>query len=99
MTKGANLLTVKCFGTIRMQNVEQNQAIELPRKNPRIQIAVPQEVLDRLENLADEDGRPVGNMGAMFIQAAIELIDEQGFRLVGGKLRKVVEQSLEEMDY
>lgn len=72
-----------------MQKVEQIQTVELPRKNPRIQIAIPQEVLERLEALADGDGRPVGNLGAMLVQAAIELIDAQGYTLVKGKLRRV----------
>lgn len=86
------------FGTIQMQQNQDLQAIELPRKQPRIQVPLPQEVMDRLEQLSDIDGRPTSNLSSMLIQAAIELIDEQGFRLVGGKLRKVVEQPFEEIE-
>jgi predicted DNA-binding protein len=72
-----------------MQKVHHSQAPDLPRKQQRIPIPLPQESIDRLEGLADQDGRPTANMGSMLIQAAIELIDQQGFSLVQGKLRKV----------
>ncbi len=71
---------------------------ELVRKQPRVHTPLPVEVFERLEKLADEDARPTANMASVLIQAALELIDAQGFKLIEGKLRKVTEQSLDE-DY
>ncbi|NJP11101.1 MAG: hypothetical protein HC866_17855 [Leptolyngbyaceae cyanobacterium RU_5_1] len=88
------MLQVVYFGKIQMQTVEEIG--NLPRKQPRIPIPLPQQTMDRLDELADKDGRPSSNMGSMLIQAAIELIDEQGFRLVGGKLRRMKEVEDEE---
>jgi len=62
---------------------------DLPRKLPRIHTPVPEETLQRLEQLAESEARPVANMTSVLIQAALELIDQQGFRLVEGKLRKI----------
>lgn len=62
---------------------------DLVRKQPRVHTPLPQEVLDRLDALAEQDARPTANMASVLIQAAIELIDEQGFRLIEGKLRRV----------
>lgn len=83
------LLFVNRLGTIQVLKTNHQQAIDLPRKQPRIQVPLPQEVMDQLDDLADADGRPTGNMASMLIQAAIELIDDQGFSLVQGKLRKI----------
>jgi predicted DNA-binding protein len=63
--------------------------IDLPRKQPRVHTPLPDEVMQRLEALAEVDARPVANMASLLIQAAIELMDKQGFRLVEGKLRKI----------
>jgi hypothetical protein len=62
---------------------------DLARKLPRIHTPVPEETLKRLEELAEAEARPVANMTSVLIQAALELIDQQGFRLVEGKLRKI----------
>ena len=66
-----------------------NLLIDLPRKQPRVHTPLPEEAMQRLEELADVDARPVANMASLLIQAAIELMDAQGFRLVEGKLRKI----------
>lgn len=68
---------------------------ELPRKLPRIHTPVPEETLQRLEQLAESEARPVANMTSVLVQAALELIDQQGFRLVEGKLRKISFEPLE----
>lgn len=69
---------------------------DLVRKQPRVHTPLPVEVFERLEQLANEEARPTANMASVLIQAAIELIDDQGFRVVGGKLRKVAEQPMED---
>jgi hypothetical protein len=61
----------------------------LARKLPRIHTPVPEETRKRLEELAAAEARPVANMTSVLIQAVLELIDQQGFCLVEGKLRKV----------
>lgn len=76
-----------------MQKVQD--IADLTRKQPRVHTPLPDETFKRLEEIAEEDSRPVANMASVFIQAAIELIDEQGFQLVGGKLRKVTIQTEE----
>lgn len=78
----------------------QNSHVEtdLTRKQPRVHTPLPEETLKRLEELADMDARPVANMASVLIQAAVELIDEQDFKLVGGKLRKVAFEPLEAED-
>jgi predicted DNA-binding protein len=68
---------------------KHNLLIDLPRKQSRVHTPLPDETLKRLEELADVDARPIANMASLLIQAAIELMDEQGFRLIEGKLRKV----------
>lgn len=78
-----------------MQQIQGLQA-DLPRKQPRVHTPLPEETLQRLEQLADAEARPVANMSSVLIQAAIELIDEQGFQLVGGKLRKVSFEPMED---
>lgn len=93
-----NLVIKTPLGTMRMLRNDDNQAGELPRKQPRTQVPLPQEVMNRLEALADEDSRPTANMASILIQAAIELMDEQGFKLVQGKLRKVAVLPDEPMD-
>ncbi len=65
---------------------------DLPRKQPRVHTPLPEAVYRRLESLAEQDSRPTANMASALIQAAIELIDQQGYQLVGGKLRKVIVQ-------
>ncbi len=62
---------------------------DLPRKLPRVHTPLPEETLRRLEQLADSEARPVANMTSVLVQAALELIDQQGFHLVEGKLRKI----------
>jgi hypothetical protein len=77
----------------------QNSVSEVPRKDERLTVAFDKETLDRVAEMASQDERPTARQVLLLVRAAIELIDEQGFKLVEGKLRKVLEQSLEEMDY
>lgn len=80
-----------------MQEI-QSHSIELPRKQPRVHTPLPEEVMKRLEELADVEARPVANMSSILIQAAIELLDDQGFSLVQGKLRKITIEPTETED-
>jgi hypothetical protein len=69
----------------------QNSVSEVPRKDERMTVPFEREVLDRLEEMARQEERPTARQVTLLVKAAIELIDEQGFRLVSGKLRKVTE--------
>jgi predicted DNA-binding protein len=73
-----------------------NEIKDLARKQQRVPVPLPDETLKRLDELADQDSRPTANMASVLIQAAIALIDEQGFRLVEGKLRRVSIEEAEE---
>ena len=70
----------------------------MARKHPRIYIPLPEETLKRVEELALFETRPVANMASVLIQAAVELIDEQDFKLVGSKLRRITFDPLEAED-
>lgn len=63
--------------------------LDLARKQVRIPTPLPDATHQRLEALAAQDSRPVANLASALLQAAVELIDQQGFQLVAGKLRKV----------
>ncbi|GEM_PF-5740923 len=81
-----------------MKNAQKEEEVEDLRKQPRVHTPLPEETMKRLEELADIDARPVSNMASILIQAAIELINERDFKLVGGKLRKVTFESLEALE-
>lgn len=76
----------------------QNSVSDVPRKDERLTVPFDRETLDRVEEMASQEERPTARQVTLLVKAAIELIDEQGFKLVEGKLRKVVEQSLEDED-
>lgn len=74
----------------------QNSVSDVPRKDERVTVPFDRETLDRVEEMASQEERPTARQVTLLVKAAIELIDEQGFKLVEGKLRKVIEQSLED---
>jgi len=73
----------------------QNLVSEVPRKDERVTVPFDRETLDRVEKMASQEERPTARQITLLVKAAIELIDDQGFKVVGGKLRKVGKQSLE----
>lgn len=94
------LATKSCYSVLKTsvwynQMQKAQDLLDLTRKQPRVHTPLPEEVFNRLEEIANDDSRPVANMASALIQAAIELIDKQGFQLVGGKLRKVTIQTEE----
>jgi hypothetical protein len=70
---------------------------ELPRKDDRISVPLDGDTLEKLEAMAAKDERPVARQAVALIKAAIELIEEHGFRLVEGKLRRVSIEETEEL--
>lgn len=62
---------------------------ELPRKDERISVPFDPETYKRLEELASQEERPIARQVTLLVKAALELMDEQDFHLVAGKLRKV----------
>lgn len=71
---------------------------DLPRKDERISVPFDTETYERLEQMADQEERPIARQVTLLVKAAFELIDEQGFRLVEGKLRKISFEELETKD-
>lgn len=69
-----------------------------PRQEPRLTIALDQETLDRIKEMAEQDERPLGRQILILLRATIELIDEQGFSLLEGKLRKVTVEDPSQSD-
>lgn len=67
----------------------QNSVTEVPRKDERITVPFDRETLSRVEEMAGQDERPVARQITILVKAAIELMDDQGFKLVEGKLRKI----------
>jgi NAD(P)-dependent dehydrogenase (short-subunit alcohol dehydrogenase family) len=63
---------------------------ELARKGDRVTIQFDDEnLLKRIEEMAEVDERPVSRQIVTLVRAAVELLDEQGFKVIDGKLRKV----------
>lgn len=71
---------------------------DLPRKDERISVPFDAETYERLEQMANQEERPIARQVTLLVKAAFELIDEQGFRLVEGKLRKISFEELETKD-
>lgn len=67
----------------------------LPRKDERISVPFDAETYERLDQMANQEERPIARQVTLLVKAAIELIDEQGFRLVEGKLRKLTFEDVE----
>ncbi|NJR37759.1 MAG: hypothetical protein HC781_01635 [Leptolyngbyaceae cyanobacterium CSU_1_4] len=68
---------------------------ELARKGERVTVQFDDEsLLRRIEQMAEVEERPVSRQILIMVRAAVELLDEQEFKLIDGKLRRVsVEQS------
>ncbi|MEP0913082.1 hypothetical protein NDI45_19405 [Leptolyngbya sp. GB1-A1] len=79
------------LGKILMQNVTTDVA----RKDERVTVPFDRETLERVEAMANQEERPVARQITLLVKAALELIDQQGFKLVDGKLRKVSIESTE----
>jgi hypothetical protein len=59
------------------------------RSGERVSVQFDDEnLLKRIEEMAIDEERPVSRQVLLLAKAAVELIDEQGFHLVGGKLRR-----------
>jgi hypothetical protein len=67
---------------------------DLARK-PRLPIPLDDDLYQWLETVSAEEDRDKANMVIVLLKASRELMDEQGFRLVKGKLRKVSFEALE----
>lgn len=62
---------------------------DLARKGDRVSVQFDDEnLLKQIENMAEMEERPTSRQIVLLVKAAIELIDEQGFHLVGGRLRR-----------
>jgi len=73
------------LGKILMQNLTTDVA----RKDERVTVPFDRETLERVEAMANQEERPVARQITLLVKAALELIDQQGFKLVDGKLRRV----------
>lgn len=67
---------------------------ELARK-PRLPIPLDDDLYQWLEAISEEEDRDKANMVIVLLRASRELLEEQGFQLVKGKLRKVSLEALE----
>ncbi len=62
---------------------------ELARRGERVSVQFDDEaLLKRVEEMAGVEERPISRQVLLLVKSAIELIDEQGFHLVNGKLRR-----------
>jgi len=62
---------------------------ELARKGDRVSVQFDDEdLLRKIEEMAQTEERPTSRQIVVLVKAAIELIDEQGFHLINGKLRR-----------
>lgn len=64
----------------------KNSMIEVPRKDERVTVPFDSETLRRVEELAKVQERPVSRQVLLLVKAALALMDEQGYKLVDGKL-------------
>jgi hypothetical protein len=77
-----------------MRSVNSNE--ELARRGERVTIQFDDpELLRQIEEMAEAEERPVSRQALLLIKAAVELINEQGFHVVNGKLRR---GTFEELD-
>lgn len=62
---------------------------ELARKGDRVSVQFDDEnLLRQVEKMAEIEERPTSRQITLLVKAAVELIEEQGFHLVGGRLRR-----------
>lgn len=73
----------------------QNITTDVPRKDERVTVPFDRETLNRIEEMANQEERPVARQILLLTKAALELVEQQGFKLVDGKLRKVSIESTE----
>lgn len=72
---------------------------ELARKGERVTVQFDDpELLRKLEELAGQAERPVSREIVVWLKMAMELVEEQGFHVVNGKLRKVAFEELDTND-
>jgi hypothetical protein len=69
------------------------------RKDERVSVPFDSETYEWLEKMAEQEERPTARQVTLYVKAVRELIDDQGFRLVEGKLRRVTATVDEEIDY
>jgi hypothetical protein len=73
-----------------------NRIEDLARKGERVTIQFDDpEVLRQIEQMAEDEERPVSRQALLLIRMALELINDQGFHVVNGKLRR---GTFEELD-
>lgn len=71
----------------------------MARKGERVTVQFDDpDLLKRLEELAGQAERPVSREIVVWLKMAMELVDEQGFHVVNGKLRKVKFEELDTND-
>jgi hypothetical protein len=71
---------------------------ELARKGERVTVQFDDEsLLRRIEQMAEVEERPVSRQILIMVRAAVELLDEQDFKLIDGKLRRVSVESNDEV--
>jgi hypothetical protein len=62
---------------------------ELARKGDRVSVQFDDEnLLRQIEKMAEMEERPTSRQIMLLVKAAVELIEEQGFHLVSGRLRR-----------
>lgn len=68
----------------------------MARRGERVSVQFDDEtLLKRVEEMAEVEERPISRQVLLLVKAAIELIDEQGFHLVNGKLRRGTFEALD----
>ncbi len=68
------------------------------RKDERLSVPFDSETYEWLEKMAAEEERPTARQVTLYVKAVKELIEEQGFQLVQGKLRRVTVNTEEEVE-
>lgn len=91
--QGCTIKRMKPLPYNEMQNV--NVVEDLARKDERVSVPFDPETYDRIEKMAEIEDRPVARQISLLVKAALELVDEQGFHLINGKLRR---GTFEELD-
>ncbi len=56
-------------------------------KSPRVQVVLPEELCDRLAELAERESRTVSNMARVLIQQGVERMEREGVQAASGRLR------------
>lgn len=56
-------------------------------KSPRVQVVLPEDLCDRLAELADRESRTVSNMARVLIQQGVERMEREDVQAASGRLR------------